>query len=94
MFSLPLNDLLPDQDPDAVHDDAFELDHVNVKLSPDMMLVLFVDRVTVAVELLPEFPPLDTLPLMIAPATSDPPPPPPPPQAVMIASKGTIIMCR
>ena len=93
MFSLPLSDLLPDQEFDAVHDDAFELDHDSVKLSPATILVLLEFNETVAVELpLPELPP-DTLPDTRAPATSVPPPPPPP-HAVRIPSKGTIIMCR
>ena len=34
MFSLPLSALLPDHVPDAVHDDASELDQVKVVLSP------------------------------------------------------------
>ena len=94
MFSLPLNDLLPDQEPYAVHDDAFELDHVRVNISPATTLDLFDDNDTDALELLPlpELPPPDTEPPIMAPATSVPPPPPPP-HAVMIASKGMIVIC-
>jgi hypothetical protein len=33
--------LLPDQEPDAEHDDAFVLDQDKIKLSPDTTTVLF-----------------------------------------------------
>jgi hypothetical protein len=33
--------LLPDQEPDAEHDDAFVLDQDKIKLSPDTTRVLF-----------------------------------------------------
>jgi hypothetical protein len=48
MDSLPDNDLSPDQAPDAVHDDALELDHVMVVASSTITVVGFADIDTVA----------------------------------------------
>ena len=85
---------MPDHDPDAVHDVALALDQDNTVVSPATISYGFADKVTVGVLVFP--PPVDqppdTLPDTRAPATSVPPPPPP--QAVMMASKGTIIICR
>ena len=100
MFSLPLSDLLPVHAPDAVQDDALELDQVRIVRSPATILYGFAENDTVAVALVvsPVEPPPVTVVKTAPTPTSDPPPPPP--HAVMsetIRSRGIllifVIMC-
>ena len=65
--------LEPDHEPEAVHDVAFVVDHVNVTVDPIYTWVSETDKVIVA----------------LGTEGSEEPPPPPPPQLDMARSKIT-----